>query len=299
MLMGSAKNLVPPFLVRPLKAGRSLYHHQRHTHGLGRPWDSGYLCFRDAFLARTLDDTALVRRIASGADLPADYGVGVDERAIEIPWLVGQEIHSFERFLDAGSALNHEYFVDRVELPREMHILTLGPESKCFWSKGISYLFGDLRDMPVRDGFYDAVACISTLEHVGLDTSLFTERNAAQDRADEGMYRAMREFHRILKPNGTLFLTVPYGKRQDFSWLRQFDAGRLDAVLAQFGPTSSIAKRFYRYTDRGWNSATAEDCVDSEFVAWLGRRHFPKPIPVEPDRAAAARAVACVTATKK
>ena len=36
-------------------------------------------------------------------------------------------------------------------------------------SRGISYVYCDLRDLPLRDAFYDTVISLSTLEHVGMD----------------------------------------------------------------------------------------------------------------------------------
>lgn len=290
--------VLPPVVVPPLKSARSRLHLGRHDLGLGRPWDKSYLLRRDAYVARVLDDQELVDAIARGARLPARHGVGIDERSVELPWLLAQRLERFPRFLDAGSSLNHQFLLDRFELPREMHVMTLAPERECFWTRGISYLFADLRDIPVRDGFYDAIACISTLEHVGLDTTLFAGAPAAPRQSDEGMLAVMRELARVLRPGGHLYLTVPFGKRRTFSWLRQLDAALLDEVLSAFGPCSERSERYFRYSPSGWQVAQRAECADSEFVEWLAARDWPRSIPLEPDLAAAARAVACITLVK-
>ena len=38
---------------------------------------------------------------------------------------------------------------------------------------GVSCLYEDLRALPYRASYFDAVACISTLEHVGMDNRLY------------------------------------------------------------------------------------------------------------------------------
>jgi SAM-dependent methyltransferase len=60
--------------------------------------------------------------------------------------------------------------------------------------------------MDFPEGFFDAVYAVSTLEHMGLAGRYGIQKNDL--RAD---YKAMLEIKRILKPTGTLLVTVPYG----------------------------------------------------------------------------------------
>ena len=55
----------------------------------------------------------------------------------------------------------------------ELTIVTLAPEPVAFTSLGVSYLYGDLRQLPFRDDWFDEVACLSTLEHVGMDNAVY------------------------------------------------------------------------------------------------------------------------------
>jgi SAM-dependent methyltransferase len=178
--------------------------------------------------------------------------------------------------------------------------LTLAPEAHCFWQKGISYLFQDLRDIPIRNSYYDTIACLSTLEHVGFNNTLFgCKQTRSQDRAEDFVI-AMGELRRVLKSGGSLLLTVPFGAHRDLGAFQQFDRKLLSRAVEAFGESSEVVETFYRYTAEGWNVVEAEDCAECEYVEWISRPRdqWPRPLPLEPDRAAAARAVACVRLLK-
>lgn len=93
---------------------------------------------------------------------------------------------------------------------------------------GIRYIRGDCMSTGLPDASADAVCLISTLEHVGL--------GRWGDPLDvHGDEKAMREAHRILKPDGHLILTVPYGYPMVvFNKHRIYDDGRLAKVCAGF-----------------------------------------------------------------
>lgn len=265
------------------------------------PWSPGYDEHKRRFLAATIDDEALLERFRTGAALPANHGVGIDERSVEYPWLLAWLGCRPGVLLDAGSALNHEFLLSHPALrAREIHIVTLAPEVESFVGRGISYLFHDLRDLPLRSDFYDDVACVSTLEHVGFDNTAYTHDEAHREQRPDDFRLVMRELNRVLKPGGRLYLTVPFGVPRRFGSFRPFDRALLDAAVAAFGGSTEMREAFYRYTAEGWQRADADDCAACEYVEWITRPHdqWPRPTPVEPDRAAAARAVACVRLVK-
>jgi SAM-dependent methyltransferase len=237
------------------------------------------------------------------SSLPPGYGIGIDERCIEYPWLMAHLQSGSEIVLDAGSALNHAFIVDHpVFEKKKLHVLTLAPEDNCFWKKGISYLFEDLRELPLRDSHYDTIVCISTLEHVGCDNTIYTHNEADREQRPTDFIGAMQELSRVLKPGGRLIITVPFGSYRNFGSFQQFDRQLLSRAIAAFGEASTVRESFYRYTVQGWDVATAEECVDCEYVEWVAKlwsgAPWPAPLPCEPDFAAAARAVACIELTK-
>jgi SAM-dependent methyltransferase len=296
------KGFLPPLIVDAARRVKSQMILRRYLRNGKTPWSEGYSAYRTQFIASALGNEGLLRIFRRGQSLPQGYGVGVDERCIEYPWLIAHLHDGPGVLLDAGSTLNHDFILAHPIFQRKIiHILTLAPERNCFWQKGISYLFHDLRDIPVRDDYYDTITCVSTLEHVGCDNMHFTGKENHRENNLEDFLFAMKELSRILKPGGTLFLTIPFGIYRCFGSFQQFDRNCLQRAIEAFREAGEITEVFYRYTANGWNVAGASDCAECEYVEWITwpRARWPSALPIEPDFAAAARAVACVRLSKR
>jgi methyltransferase family protein len=159
------------------------------------PFDEKYRARHQEFVSAMLDDGAMIARFAAGEPLPPEYGLGLDERCIEYPWLFAQQPEG--ELLDAGSTLNHAFVLDRL-LPMVggLHIVTLAYEGLASPERGISYVYEDMRRLPYRDGVFDTVASLSTLEHVGMDNSRYGGDGRGVDPAEERR-RAVRELCRV------------------------------------------------------------------------------------------------------
>lgn len=249
------------------------------------PWSEEYTDSHRRFLAEMLETERVLDRFASGRRLPHAYGVGLDERVVELPWVLAQR--PYGRVLDAGSSLNHAHVLDAL-LPRvdALHVVTLAPEERSFPERGVSYLYADLRDLPLRDGFYDTVVCVSTLEHVGMDTGRFGAGTARNPDPAAEARNALAELRRVLKPDGTLLVTVPYGRREDHGWFRQFGREDVDELLGELGAQAKLT--VYAYSPRGWELSSLDKAAEARY-----HEHGSDPKPVL-DRAAGARAVVCV-----
>lgn len=232
-----------------------------------RPIRALYPSPRDRLIRRSFLDRALLDRFARGAPLPAGYGDGFDERSIEYTWAVANLPRTPGLLLDAGSALNHQQVLNAPRLRNKtLHIMTLAPEPRCYWQRGISYLFCDLREIPIRDEFYDWVVSISVLEHIGCDNVPWGA--AEVENRPRDFLLVMRELRRVLKPGGTLLLTVPFGAYRHLRWLQVFDRPLLREAIEAFGPAQAVGETFYRYRPgRGWNVAIADECAASSFGA--------------------------------
>ena len=298
-----AKQILPPIVADAMRSIKRAAAYRQYMAGRGVPFTLGYSIHHKQFIAEALNDTTLLAAFERGALLPQGYGVGIDERCVEYPWMLAQLSAGAGNLLDAGSTLNHDFILDLPLLEaKEIHILTLAPEQECFWHKSISYLFHDLRSIPIRDDYYDTISCLSTLEHVGCDNSSYTGTAADRENRPEDYVAAIEELCRVLRPGGALLITVPFGEYAHLGVQQQFD-GRMVATASEaLGRHGEVSKRFYRYSVTGWNLATETECAECRYVEWAAgvwaHGKVPKPIPVEPDRAVAARAVACLRLNK-
>jgi hypothetical protein len=221
---------------------------------------------------------------------------------VELPWLFSKGQYISGKILDAGSALNYPFIVERfLTGTRKLHIMTLAPEHHCFAKYGVSYFYDDLRRIPIVDGFYDCVVCISTLEHIGFDNTLFTNRREDREHKPRDYLLACKEMLRVLRSGGRLFITVPFGKYHDFGCFQQFGPKELSVLVELCGGVAKVNVQYFRVQKSGeWNVAQAEECAECESVHWVmvPENERPKVFPLAGDRAAAARAVACIEIVK-
>lgn len=237
-----------------------------------------------ALIASLLDDEQWRRRFAAGAQLPPGLGAGFDERVVEYPWLFSRGLSG--RLLDAGSVLNHRHVLERaLAAVDELTITTLSPEPRSFNEYGVSYVYADLRRLPFRDGWFDQVVSLSTLEHVGMDNTVY---GAPAPRAEDpraAAAEALRELLRVTRPGGRIHLSLPYGRREDLGWLRQFDRADVNDLLAAAGVTAR-EEVVFRHTPRGWRRGSPRTVARVRYNGTPTRGR---------DKAVAARAVYCAT----
>jgi hypothetical protein len=96
----------------------------------------------------------------------------------------------------------------------------------------------------------------------------------------------------VLKSDGKLLLTFPYGKFENHGFFQQFDREMLDRVLELFRKQGTYELTFFRYLNGGWNFCEQEDCADIvSFNPHTGRGKLD-------DGAAHCRSVCCIEFTK-
>ena len=259
-----------------------------------RPWSAGYGSFRDWYVARVIASPEQLAPFRDGAPLPDRFGIGLDERVIEYPWVLSRLSEQGGLLLDAGAALNHAFLLRHPRLARKRIVVyTLSPRGEeIVPADSVSYVFGDLRQTILRDGICDEVACISTLEHVGLDNRRFyTARGDYREANERDFALAVRELRRVLVRGGRLLLTVPYGRPRQLGWLQVFDRGKVEQVMEEFGG-SVVQQAYYRYSERGWQRASRDECSDCEY------HDVHAGFPYTAGAAAAAGAVACLELLK-
>lgn len=226
--------------------------------------------------------------------LPKHYGVRIDERIVEYPWFFSRlPREASGKLLDAGSVLNYDYLLDQQALKsKKVFISTLAPEKYSFWRRGVSYVYEDLRASCFRDNYFDWVVSLSTIEHIGMDnTMLYTSEPSRNEQQGMTCLQAVREFKRMLKPGGKLYLSVPFGKYHDHGWLQVFDAAMVDSVIEAFGP-SQVREFHYRYEVDGWRVSSRDESREGTYFDIHVQKTY------DPDFAAASRAIVCLELTK-
>ena len=250
-----------------------------------RPFSPGYYTEK----RRTIEQAIDQKYLSGGSRLPSAYGRSMDERVVEYPWVFAQLPSEAAAVLDAGSAFNHRFLLDRLPFPNsKLTICTLAPEKRCFWGRGISYVFDDLRGSRFASGAFDMVLSVSTIEHIGLDNEmLYTSDASKRESSPDGYLAAVKEFRRVLKPGGVCLITVPFGMARNHGWFQVFDEGMVRSVVDAFGPCTSRVD-YFGFSSQGWASAAPETLREANFFDVHAKKAL------DPDRAAGARAVACI-----
>jgi SAM-dependent methyltransferase len=253
-----------------------------------RPWSFGYAAYKRRKITEVIN-----LRGFDAKNLPAGYGFRLDERIVEYPWFLARLPDHSGTLLDAGSILNHNFLLRHPRLVhKRIFISTLAPEAECFWRYGVSYVYEDLRDSCFRDGSFDWVVSLSTVEHIGMDNTMLYTVDAGKRESDKLAHlQATAEFRRLLKSGGTLYLSVPFGKHQDHGWFQIFDAAMVDRLIENFRP-SRVAETHFRYTESGWVTSDRGASRDSTYFDIHKRKNY------DPDFAAASRAVVCLELVK-
>jgi len=164
-------------------------------------------------------------RVLAGKRLAAGHPnvkVDVNERIVELPFVYGR-LRERQRVLDVGCA-ESTLSISLASLGFQV----TGVDLRSYPLKHPNFRFvqGDICRLPVPAGRYDAAICLSTLEHIGLDSAYRTSSPGASDSL------ALTAIHRALKPAGTLLLTVPTARTpHQTEFMRVYSPQQLKKLL--------------------------------------------------------------------
>lgn len=194
------------------------------------------------------------------------------ERIIEYPLVIAvmTKLNKGSRIADIGGA-SSLFGLNLVYLGHEVHVLDLRSyplQHPDLISKQI-----DIFDNDLPDSYFDAICCISVIEHVGLD------RYGGKIQKN-GDFKMADEIKRICRPDGTVVISGPYGRGHDPiingkpNGYRIYDKTRLDRLLDGFTVESL---RFFVMTKGCWieehreiaDNVSTRRPVDAVFVAQL------------------------------
>lgn len=258
------------------------------------PFAPGYHQAKMRWVADSIMDVKLEKTFLGGPDLPANFGTLFDERVVEYPWVFAHLGNSpGPRLLDIGPALNHLELVTilKARVPKiSITMVSPGPETNCFYGMGVGYAIEDARDLPFSNERFDQVTCISTLEHIGMDTS---EYGGPKEMAPRDYLKAWSEMRRVLTRGGSMLVTVPFGFHQKPGGAhQQFNDEMVGELIKAFDP-SEFTLDLYRYTSIGWVHSDPESCLDATYNSTIaGDLDYYESHPVR------AEAVACLKLVK-
>lgn len=190
---------------------------------------------------RALDDGAAFARLHRG-ERPRGLSAPawVDERAIEIPWVLSR-YGGERRVLDVGTVF--------AEPPYVAGLHDLGAEVTTVDLAEGADVVADVRELPFADRSFELAFCVSTLEHVGRDNSTYAVDAPRDDAGDEA---ALRELGRVA---ARVLVTIPTGERDDQGWQLQREPDEWIELFERAGFTV-FEDELYVRTEEGWRTAT-------------------------------------------
>jgi SAM-dependent methyltransferase len=227
-----------------------------------KPWSTGYSYFKENLIREAINSKATLQKFAEGISLEANYGEFIDERVVEYPWLISRLSSTKGKLFDAGSILNFDYVINHGSISnKDVTIATLEPEGSCFWQNRISYVFCDLRHLPFRDNWFDEVISLSTIEHIGMNNSIYSSDPNFVENEPWSFLEAVTELKRVVKVGGKVYISVPYGEYTNFGWYQQFNAEMINKLIETFAP-SKIKETYFCYENSGWNFSDKDSCAN-------------------------------------
>ena len=188
----------------------------------------------------------------------------LDERIVEIPWIVSEIKKSRGILLDAGSTLNFKYILEHLSHLKKIFITTLYPEKLSFNELNISYTYEDLSKLSFRDEYFDIITCISTLEHIGFNNDIYNYGRVKTNKVNKAeLKKVLFNLKRVLKKNGKLLITIPFGKKGIYENMQQFDAKDLKNFFKYLKLKKKDLK-FFIFDKNNWSKAKEKDCFNIE-----------------------------------
>lgn len=199
-----------------------------------------------------------------------------DERAIEYPYALSKlkEKGRKLRYLDAGCVMNNKLISPYIwDITDQLWLLNPIVE-KLQHPKNIVYIVNDIREVNLFDEIqFDYITSLSTIEHVGMDNTRYggppQEFSGLIEHPEKYASEAVKCLIKLLKPSGTLLLSVPFGSRFEFLYQYErpnkpvyytFDNNRIKsfiaASLADFVVNVSVYKSI---PGHGWIETDLDD----------------------------------------
>lgn len=104
-----------------------------------------------------------------------------------------------------------------------------------FFHENLYFQKGNFLKLNLPTNSFDGIIAISAIEHVGLEAY-------HSEIFEDGDFKVIEKFFELLKRDGILFITVPFGVKHKDSFLRIYNSERIALLLKNF---TIIEKRYF------------------------------------------------------
>lgn len=141
------------------------------------------------------------------------------ERCVEIPFVLDNMPDPPAKILDVSC--NYSSFL--LEMDR-LGFDAYGIDINDYGVPYSKFTVADARNMPFEDKSFDVITCISALEHYGLVETPYCSDTTYDPEAS---FTALREMARVIKDDGMIILTLPfgYGEGEWLKWVKFYNSG--------------------------------------------------------------------------
>lgn len=176
------------------------------------------------------------------------------ERFTEYFWVLKNLIKK-GKLLDIGCL--ESIFPQEISKPNLIEVF--GIDIRDYENPIFKFFKDDTRSMHFEDNYFDQITAISTIEHIGL----LTYGNQTLDK--EGDVKALKEIARVLKPEGSLLITLPYGTGET-DWYRSYNEKTLKILLQDF-KLDEI--KYFVDDELVWTEMSEDRVVNSDNSKWV------------------------------
>jgi SAM-dependent methyltransferase len=189
-------------------------------------------------------------RLAQGSALLSN----VTERIVEVPFAMAalSRVELGARILDVGSA-ESTFPLSAASLGYS--VTAIDPRPLPYTHPNLTSYAIRLEEWEVSAEPFDAVFLISTLEHVGVG-AYRQPADPTLEHGASGDVAVLNRVRRLLKPEGLMVLTVPYGAREVTELERIYDDESLETLLA------------------AWEVVDRRAAVRRNALVWEAAEHF-------------------------
>ncbi|MHB8276364.1 MAG: class I SAM-dependent methyltransferase [Candidatus Humimicrobiaceae bacterium] len=158
-----------------------------------------------------------------------DAGLDGTEREVEIPFIFDNMPNPPAKLLDVGCSYS-QFLLEMDRLGFDAY----GIDVNDYGVEYSKFIKADARHIPFEDKTFDVVTCISALEHYGLVETPYGSDTVYDPEAP---FTALREMTRVIKDDGMIILTLPYGYTENKDWLKWVKFYNADLIKQLIGVT--------------------------------------------------------------